>query len=258
MNDGYVPPQVGVGPPRPSPSTWDEAVWARTQNPVYYQPMANPIRCALPPINEYSRTADDYLWNLQAHLDCVMGAWHAPLANAGFTLTKPELYIYANSANSPCGTVDGAAGFYCSANQGMIYIDLTTGFAQPYANDDGWITYNMESLLGHEFGHHVQSRTGILRANYLVRSQLPPDQALEEQRRLELQVQCFSGLYLSAAAISYGLTESDRRALIRFETGGDSQTHGLGRLRGAWFASGLASGSVSTCNTFVVGSADVA
>lgn len=249
VNDGYTPP-VGYNSYPPYPNSFDDALWWRTNHAIYGQHIGSPVRCALPPISEYAVTNDDFLWNLNAHLDCLMGAWHPPMANIGLELPKPTLYLYWTEGHSPCGSVTGAAGFYCTADNGYIYVDMTGGYTEQWRNDEGWITYALEVLLAHEFGHHVQARTGILFAGSMLRNAWPEEAALEENRRLELQVQCLAGMYINAAAQSYGLTESDRRALIDLEYGGDSRTHGLGRLQSAWFAAGLQTTWVEGCNTY--------
>lgn len=259
VNDGYERPPVGQGPERPEPQTIPDAEWWRTSNSIYNQQISIPVRCELPPTTEVATDSDEFWEMTDKYLTCMMGAWQQPLANAGYTLTMPTHYVVYGGAVTPCGNthIGGFAGLYCSAEMGIIYMELEDVW--PIRNSDDLITYTYETVLAHEFGHHVQSRTGILAASSWLEWEAPSDEAAYlESRRLELQVQCFAGFFLNAASQSLGLTESDRAALVgRYQNGSQSNTHGSGYHRGAWLNQGLQTTDISYCNTYLADPADL-
>lgn len=259
VNDGYAPPPVGQGYDHPYPQTLEEADWWRTSNALYDQQIGSPVRCELPPANEVATSDADYLSMMEQWVTCMMGAWNPPLVNAGYTLTMPSLYVMHGEVVTPCGHAADFAGYYCSSELGMIYMNLNSSAVGEWPNSDGLQTFNFESVLAHEFGHHVQSRMGVMMASHWLQDQLTGDAALQENRRRELQVQCFAGLFLNAASQSAGLTQADRDALWEwYATGGDYPTHGTAYHRAAWQSQGLNTTEIYQCNTFLASDADVA
>lgn len=260
VNDGYSRPPVAQGPDYPYPPDLTQAEWWRTSNSLYNQTISQPIRCELPPSTEVASGSDEFWDMTDQYLTCLMGAWNQALTDAGYVLTTPTHYVVWGGAVTPCGNthISGFAGLYCAANMGIIYMELDSYSAQPNYNADGLVTYTYEAVLAHEFGHHVQSRTGILSASSWWQQQLGTEEAYLENRRLELQVQCFAGLFLNAASQSLGLTQADRDALVDYYgTSSQSQTHGSGYHRGAWLMQGMNTTELSQCNTYLADPADL-
>ena len=247
VNDGYARPGVG-GPEQPLPPTLQDAYWWRTDNTIYPQTMPEPVRCALPPIDTDAADDATLYWGLDAFLTCLMRAWDLPMQSSGDVLTTPSVYIISSDAvDTPCGYRAGFAGLYCSSNQ-SIYMARNTN--RSVYNDEGWLTYAVERTFAHELGHHVQAMTGLLSSSWWVQQQLTGGEALLENRRRELQAQCFAGLAFAALGRGLGLTQADRDTFWEDEHRWADDTHGTSEHQAAWFFQGFNSLSISACNTW--------
>jgi predicted metalloprotease len=192
--------------------------------------------------------------------------WEAIFAQAGREYPRPTLNIFESGINTGCGSATSAAGpFYCPADN-MIYIDLAffeqleTEFA---AQGDVAKAY----VIAHEVGHHVQTVTGIddkvRAAQQGARSQ---EEANSWQVRMELQADCYAGIWAHSAESSRQLIEQGDIAealnaasavgddTIQRRTQGqvnqESFTHGSAAQRQEWFKRGYATGQVADCDTF--------
>jgi hypothetical protein len=192
--------------------------------------------------------------------------WNAIFAQAGREYPAPRLALFERGINTACGSASASVGpFYCPGDQ-RIYIDLIffqeleTKFA---AQGDFAKAY----VIAHEVGHHVQTITGISdqvrSAQQGARSQ---EQANALQVRMELQADCYAGLWANHADRSRQLVESGdvNEALAAAAAVGDdtiqrrtqghvnqeSFTHGSAAQRQEWFRRGYSSGQVSDCDTF--------
>ncbi len=161
------------------------------------------------------------------------------------------LFVNGIEDELPCGNYDHFAGMYCTSNQ-AIYINLDVHESD--YNADDWLTYSIETTLSHEMAHHVQARTGILWASWWYQSTLSGDAALLENRRLELQAQCFHGLAFNALAIGLGVTAADRDFFWRYEHRWADSTHGTSEHQAEWFWTGLNNMDRigPACNTYIV------
>lgn len=191
--------------------------------------------------------------------------WSEIFRNGGATYVKPTLVLFSGQTPTACGTGQSASGpFYCPGDQ-KIYIDLSfyrlmqqrfkvSGeFAQAY-------------VIAHEVGHHVQNVMGIMGKVDKVRRSSSQAQANALSVRLELQADCFAGVWanhadrarsiLEAGDIEAALNAASAigdDALQRQSQGQvvpDSFTHGTSAQRVRWFKRGIESGKVSSCNTF--------
>lgn len=191
--------------------------------------------------------------------------WTELFREQGGTYVKPRLVLFSGSTPTACGTGQSAMGpFYCPGDQ-RIYIDLSfyrlmqqrfqvSGeFAQAY-------------VIAHEVGHHVQYLLGISDKVHSMRSRLPEAQGNELSVRLELQADCFAGVWgyhadrarnilengdveaALAAASAIGDDALQRQAQGHVVP--DSFTHGTSAQRARWFRRGIESGQMSACNTF--------
>lgn len=105
------------------------------------------------------------------------------------------------------------------------------------------------ALMGHEYAHHVQNSTGILRISHdLRRSAGSEDDELDTLRRTELQAECMAGIALR------GIVDPDSDALDvvnrHFNDGGDLDTHGSATSRSRWLEAGWDGDTVAGCNTY--------
>jgi predicted metalloprotease len=154
---------------------------------------------------------------------------------------------------SACGELPAANAVYCTADQQIYYsIDLVRAFPQVVRT----MRFLAASVMAHEFAHAVQFRTMILMSQEVL--SYTAEEVAEQRelsRRLEMQADCFSGLFLRAVADSTSLTASDERDIATIfavlggtEPGADD--HGLGVNRAAWATTGLSTLDVGVCQTF--------
>jgi len=191
--------------------------------------------------------------------------WTTIFQKAGQTYTKPRLVLFSGRTQTACGTGQTASGpFYCPGDR-KIYIDLSfyrlmqerfkvSGeFAQAY-------------VIAHEVGHHVQNLMGIMDKVDQLRRSSTPTQGNALSVRVELQADCFAGVWAKNADKARSILESgDIETALNAATAigddalqkqaqgyvvPDSFTHGTSAQRVRWFKRGLEGGQVSACNTF--------
>ncbi len=255
-NAGYRPPAARINVPPPRPESSQEAVTMRTSSRVYGQVVPGPTSCPYDPTD--MKSVDQTQQVMDATVVCLMSLWEPTLTRAGYELPRPPVYLVDKDFDTPCGRVQVAqlAGVYCSGN-GVIYMRFpqTTG-----RRADGLLTYIVETVLAHEFGHHVSARVGTLTASWWLRYEAPTEEAAnQEVRRAELQADCFAGLALASMARSYSLTPEDMAAIARDRGLRSNPTHGTSKNRSLWVRTGMeAGGQVGRCNTFAAADQDVA
>lgn len=196
-------------------------------------------------------------------LDDAQDTWAKILANSGQQFSPAKLVLFRNSTTSGCGQAQSAMGpFYCPLDE-KVYIDL--GFYEELKTRYGAAgDFAQAYVLAHELGHHIQHLTGT---DSQVRQlqQSNPDQANQLSVRMELQADCYAGVWAAStnqrnilesgdvdeamsAASAVGddriLAQSGRRVNV------DSFTHGSAAQRAQWFKRGYDSGSPKQCNTF--------
>jgi uncharacterized protein len=174
----------------------------------------------------------------------------------------PTLVLYADVTQSPCGGASGATGpFYCPADR-KAYLDtdfFATLSRQLGAKGDFAAAY----VIAHEVAHHVQNELGILGQVEQLRRQSSQVEANALTVRLELQADCFSGIW--ARSVEGLLEPGDvEEALNAARMIGDDRlqkragkvpqphtfTHGTSAQRAGWFTIGFNSGDLKTCDTF--------
>ncbi|MGH9313758.1 MAG: KPN_02809 family neutral zinc metallopeptidase [Vicinamibacterales bacterium] len=197
-------------------------------------------------------------------------------AQETWTTLLPDRYqetsavLFRDAYQSACGFAQAATGpFYCPGDR-KVYLDLSFfdeldrrfgapgDFAQAY-------------VIAHELGHHVQTVTGI-EGQMRQQQQRRPSQANELSVRLELQADCFAGVWGHAASrpgrfmqnrveLESGDVEEGLQAAaaigddrLQKMSGGrvapESFTHGSSAQRVEWFRRGLEHGDPEACNTF--------
>ncbi|MCD0167407.1 neutral zinc metallopeptidase [Deinococcus sp. 12RED42] len=193
--------------------------------------------------------------------------WDGIFTQAGRTYNEPRLILYTQGTSSGCGAASSAVGpFYCPADS-SIYLD-TSFFAQMDRQLGGGGDFAYSYVIAHEVGHHVQNELGI--ADQVSRKQRTARTEAEANSysvRLELQADCFAGVWGSKVQTVANLTQEDlREAVSTAEAIGDdnlqrqsgsrvvpdSFTHGSAQQRVNWFMKGLRSGDANTCDTFSV------
>lgn len=184
---------------------------------------------------------------------------------AGTRYKEPPLVLFTGRTRSACGQADAATGpFYCPGD-GKVYIDLAFYNQlknQLHAPGDFAQAY----VIAHEIGHHVQDQLGILPAYNKARQTMSDREANRASVKIELQADCFAGVWAHAAQgdrdfIEAGDIEQALNAASRIgddslqkQSRGyvvpDSFTHGSSEQRVRWFKTGFESGHLGACDTF--------
>ncbi|MCB8747546.1 neutral zinc metallopeptidase [Rhodoferax sp. U2-2l] len=191
--------------------------------------------------------------------------WKQVFTQAGGTYQEPKLILFRGSTATACGQGQAAMGpFYCPADR-KVYIDL--GFYETLQNRLGAPgDFAQAYVIAHEVGHHVQNLLGITDKMDQMRGQVSEVAYNGLSVRLELQADCFAGVWANHAQASRQLLEAGDveeamnaaakigdDALQRAGGGQvvpDSFTHGSSAQRQRWFDIGLQNGSVKRCDTF--------
>jgi predicted metalloprotease len=190
--------------------------------------------------------------------------WNTLFRQLGRDYQEPRLVLFTGATPTACGTGQAAMGpFYCPLDQ-RVYIDLAFyqqlrdrfrapgDFAQAY-------------VIAHEVGHHVQNQLGIMQKMDAYRQRLSEAQNNALTVRLELQADCFAGVWahhannrklLEAGDVDEAMTAAaaigddtiQRRTQGRIVP--ESFTHGTSEQRMRWFMTGMKTGQISACNTF--------
>jgi predicted metalloprotease len=191
--------------------------------------------------------------------------WNAVLPKYGVQYVEPTLVLFNDVVQSACGMAQSAMGpFYCPLDQ-KVYIDLSFyrdlsqrfgapgDFAQAY-------------VIAHEVGHHVQNLVGTAEKVRAAQQRVSRVQANELSVRMELQADCYAGVWGNTAARSRQLLEAgdveeglnaasaigdDRlQKMTQGRVVPDAFTHGSSEQRVHWFRRGLETGNIETCDTF--------
>ncbi|WP_186420973.1 neutral zinc metallopeptidase [Bosea sp. CS1GBMeth4] len=176
----------------------------------------------------------------------------------------PKLVLFSNVDRSGCGTAQAAMGpFYCPNDQ-RVYLDLSF-FAEMQRKLGGGGDFAYAYVVGHEVGHHIQNLLGILPKVNELRQRLSERESNQLSVRVELQADCFAGVWAyninamdriepgdveeamrTAAAIGDDKLQQQGRGVVV----PDSFTHGSSAQRTRWFNTGFRSGSMQSCDTF--------
>jgi len=210
------------------------------------------------------------------YVNSIQAFWTDELPQSFGDKYKPaKTVFFSNAVRTGCGNADSGTGpFYCPSDD-RVYIDLTFyklladqlgapgEFAQPY-------------VLAHEYGHHIQDLVGT-EAKMRRDQQRNPSQANKLSVKLELQADCYAGVWAKGAT---GTTDSSGKKIFKSITAQDIQegldtaakigddtlqqrsggtinpaefTHGTSAQRQQWFANGYKSGDPKACDTFATG-----
>jgi predicted metalloprotease len=196
-------------------------------------------------------------------LNDTQNTWSQILPSQGAQYHHAKLVLFRDSIDSACGLAQSATGpFYCPEDE-KVYIDL--GFYDELKQRFGAPGEFAEAyVLAHEIGHHVQKLLGIEGKVQAARQQ-NPQEANQLSVRLELQADCFAGVWghstqqrniLEAGDVDAGLKAAaavgdDRlQRMSRGTVNPESFTHGSSAQRTEWFQRGFQDGTIASCNTF--------
>jgi predicted metalloprotease len=190
--------------------------------------------------------------------------WTGIFKANGLTYENPKLVLFSGQIKSACGFASSAAGpFYCPGDH-KVYLD--TAFFQQLAQQFGASgDFAQAYVVAHEVGHHVQNLTGILPKFNQMRQGMSEAEANHMSMQVELQADCFAGVWGHFTAQKGILEQGDlEEALNAAQQIGDdtlqkktqgyvvpeSFNHGTSAQRQKWFAAGFRSGKLSDCDTF--------
>lgn len=202
---------------------------------------------------------------VSATLALTEDVWRAQFSASGSRYRDPRLVLFRGTTPTACGRGESAMGpFYCPADE-KVYIDLDFydtlrerlgapgDFAQAY-------------VIAHEVGHHVQNLLGTSAKLDAARGRVPQAEYNALSVRLELQADCYAGVWAHHAEQQHRILEDgdvDEALNAASQIGDDalqqrsrgvvvpeSFTHGSSAQRARWFRRGLESGNPQVCDTF--------
>jgi len=196
-------------------------------------------------------------------LDDAQNTWRQVSSEMGTPYRDAKLVLFRDAVQSACGFAEAATGpFYCPADE-KVYIDL--GFYEELQQRFGAPgDFAQAYVLAHEIGHHVQNLLGTEAQVREARTRRA-DLANELSVRLELQADCYAGVWGHSAAQRQKLESGDvEEGLAAAAAVGDDRlqrmgggrvvpesfTHGSSAQRQEWFQRGFEGGRPDACDTF--------
>ena len=194
--------------------------------------------------------------------------WGKILQQSNSQYRAPTLVIYDGQVRSACGMGQAAMGpFYCSGDEKLFidlafFRDLKTRFNAPG-------DFAQAYVIAHEVGHHVQKISGTFQKMEAVRGRASQSEQNQISVRMELQADCYAGVWghhagamkqLDAGDIAEALNAATAIGDDRLQKQGqgrvvpESFTHGSSEQRVRWFKRGMDSGRPKDCDTFSISS----
>ena len=201
---------------------------------------------------------------IAAVLGSTEDVWGQIFTQGGGRYEAPLLTRFDQAVQSACGFNTAATGpFYCPPDR-RVYLD--TSFFQDLARMGGPGDFAQAYVIGHEVGHHVQNLLGIADEVRSQQSQVSRSDANLMQVRMELQADCYAGVWAHHANRTHQVLEPGdvQEGLAAAAAIGDDRlqrsagrsvhpesfTHGTSQQRQQWLEEGLRTGDPAACNTF--------
>ena len=220
----------------------------------------------LPGQGTQAQAGDDEMKKFVGHvLADTEDVWTRAFKSFGKTYVDPELVMFRGATATACGAGKTAMGpFYCP-NDHKVYIDLAF-YQQLKDQFHAPGEFAQAYVVAHEVGHHVQTLLGISDKVMQLRENMDERQSNALQVRMELQADCFAGVWanlnekikprLEPGEIEQALNAASQigdDTLQKRMTGRvvpDAFTHGTSAERVKWFKQGIESGQIQSCDTF--------
>lgn len=186
-------------------------------------------------------------------------------AQVGEPYDPAVLVLFKGGTQSPCGGASGATGpFYCPLDR-KVYLD-TDFFTMMARRMGAGGDFAAAYVVAHEVAHHVQHELGILSEASAIRQRVGEVESNAISVRIELQADCYSGIWARYAEARFGSLEPGdiAEAMNAAKQIGDDTlqrnagrrpmphtfTHGTSEQRQRWFATGYREASLTACDTF--------
>ncbi len=214
--------------------------------------------------NEITDSQEEFVAVVLAETESV---WDRIFSESGLNYSQPTLVLFEGGTTSGCGMAQSAMGpFYCPGDKN-IYLDMD--FFRVMEQELGSRgDFAKAYVIAHEVGHHVQDELGVLGQVNEQRSRMNEADANALSVRIELQADCYAGLWAREVTEEFALTDDDIRSAL--DTAArigddalqraagrrvvpDSFTHGSSEQRQGWFYTGYRSRDPNSCDTFSAG-----
>lgn len=211
-----------------------------------------------------STSSDEMTAFVSTVLGTTEDAWTGIFKASGDTYERPKLVLFSGQTESACGFASAATGpFYCPGDR-KVFLD--TDFFQELSDRFGASGEFADAyVIAHEVGHHVQNLLGILPKFNKMRQSMSEVEANRMSVRVELQADCFAGIWAKYAE-GRGIVEAgDLEAALNAakQIGDDtlqkrsqgyvvpeSFNHGTSEQRMRWLTRGFETGDMNQCDTF--------
>lgn len=222
-----------------------------------------------PPQTEQQVTFSPEEEKLKAFVSVVLAdtedVWSTLFSRSGQAYQQPKLVLFSGAVESACGFAEAAMGpFYCPGDQ-KLYLDMSF-FNDLAKRHDAPGDFAQAYVVAHEVGHHVQTLLGVSKQVNTARQRAGEAEGNALQVRMELQADCFAGVWThhankarkilepgdveEALAAAAGVGDDRLQKQARGYVVPESFTHGSSKQRMKWFSRGMESGDPVQCDTF--------
>ncbi len=202
---------------------------------------------------------------MSAVLASTEDVWGEMFQHSKSSYPKPTLVLFSGAVQSACGFAEAAMGpFYCPGDQ-KLYLDMSF-FNDLAKRMDAPGDFAQAYVVAHEIGHHVQTLLGVSEQVQAARQRAGEAERNALQVRMELQADCFAGVWAyhanrqrqilepgdteEALAAASGVGDDRLQKQARGYVVPESFTHGSSEQRMRWFSRGMQSGDPEQCDTF--------
>ena len=191
--------------------------------------------------------------------------WGTLFKGSGQQYEQPKLVLFSDAVQSACGFAEAAMGpFYCPGDH-KLYLDMSF-FNDLAQRHDAPGDFAQAYVVAHEVGHHVQTLLGVSEKVHAARQRAGEAEGNAMQVRMELQADCFAGVWAhhankqrqilepgdteEALAAAAGVGDDRLQKQARGVVVPESFTHGSSEQRMRWFNRGMQGGDPGQCDTF--------